>query len=321
MKIKTKRKWLLGIFAIFWIAVAIFGYQQLYGGKSNLKTITLGYLTADPVDIARQRGELVKKMKAKGYNVVFKKFQDGSAEMQALKSGSIDYARIGDTPPITVLAAGTNLVYVAAGTSRAKGTGILVPKGSSIKSIADLKGKRIAYTKSTSSHYLVLSALKKAGLSSDDVTWVNLDQSAASVAFSKGKVDAWATWDPMTATAQLDQGATLLTTGENGITSNRDYIVTTQTFADSHSALSKELIDYIEDDMQWANKHHTKLIDMLAKSLGLSKKVIKKMVDRHTYGIAAMDSTTIAEEQNVADLFYQEGLITEKVTVKDHIAK
>ncbi|KRN28648.1 ABC-type nitrate sulfonate bicarbonate transporter [Lactobacillus selangorensis] len=317
---RTVRKIGLFVFLLAWVAVAIYGYHEIHGSSSGLTTITIGYQTADPVDIARQRGDFAKKMKQKGYHVVFKKFQDGASEMQALKSGSIDYARIGDTPPVTALSSGTDLVYVASGSSKAKGSGILVKKGSGITSIKDLKGKRVAYTKSTSSHFLLLNALKKAGMSSSDIKWVNLDQSAASVAFNKGKVDAWVTWDPMTATAELDQNATLLETGENGVSSNRDYILATKSYAADHTDTSKLIINYLEDDMKWANNHHTKLITMLSKSLGLSKKVVKKMVERRTYAMGKMSTTAIKEEQEIADTFYAEGLIKKKVTIKNHVA-
>ena len=314
------RKFSLLALLIVWISVAYYGYQQVNGESTTLTTITLGYQKADPFDIARQRGVFAKKMKAKGYKIVWKQFQDGAAELQALKSGSIDYARLGDTPGIVNLAAGADFVYVAAGSTKSNGSGVLVKKTSSIKSIKDLKGKRVAYTKGTSSNYLLLSALKKAGMKSSDITWVNLDNSAASVAFNKGKVDAWATWDPMTSTAELTQDATLLVTGNNGISNNRDYVLSTSTFASNNKEVSSLLIEYLQDDMEWANQYHAKLIKMLSKSLNLSTKVVTRMVERRTYAMTAMNSTTIKEEQNVADLFYEEGLIKKKVDVKAAVA-
>ncbi len=100
-------------------------------------------------------------MKAKGYKVVFKEFQDGTALTTALKSGDIDYARVGDVPPVTAQANGLDFVYVAAGSDKVQGSGIEVKKTSGITSLADLKGKTIAYTKGTSSQYMLIQALKK----------------------------------------------------------------------------------------------------------------------------------------------------------------
>jgi len=315
-KQKKLKKVILSVVLIFWAVIAVYGFKQTDAGaaSSDLQTVTVGYQKGDPFDIAKQRGEFVKKMKTKGYKVVWKEFQDGNSLMQALKAGSINYARTGDTPPVSALSTGTKLTYVAAGASKAKGSGILVSKNSSISSIKELKGKKVAYTKGTSSQYMILAALKKAGLSADDITWVNMDQSSASVAFSKGKVDAWATWDPYTSQAEITQNAKLLTNGV-GITNNRDYILALQSYAKENTETSKYLIKYLEEDMQWANSNHDELITMMSDSLKVSKSVVKKMVERRTYGISAMNSTYAEEEQEIADLFYEDNLVENKVTI------
>ena len=308
-----KHLWFLVIGLIMWL----YGYTQTTTAASDLETVTIGYQKADPVDIARQHGELIKKMKAKGYQVVFKEFSDGAALMTALKSGAIDYARVGDTPPVTAKAAGTDIALIAAGATKEYGSGILVGKNSQITNLKQLKGKTIAYQKGTAAQYLIIQALKKAGLSTNDVKLVNMDQSSASVAFAKGSVDAWVTWDPYTATAQVNQGAKLLTNG-TGLAKNRDFLISTQNYAKTHTALSKLLTTYINDDMTWANNHHTQLIAMLSKTLKLSDAVIQKMVERRTYAMALVkaDSSIVDEENQIANTFYQEGVVTEKVDMK-----
>ncbi|MDS0490818.1 aliphatic sulfonate ABC transporter substrate-binding protein [Lacticaseibacillus paracasei] len=312
-----KHLWFLVIGLIMWLSVAVYGYTQTTTAASDLETVTIGYQKADPVDIARQHGELIKKMKAKGYQVVFKEFSDGAALMTALKSGAIDYARVGDTPPVTAKAAGTDIALIAAGATKEYGSGILVGKNSQITNLKQLKGKTIAYQKGTAVQYLIIQALKKAGLSTNDVKLVNMDQSSASVAFAKGSVDAWVTWDPYTATAQVNQGAKLLTNG-TGLAKNRDFLISTQNYAKTHTALSKLLTTYINDDMTWANNHHTQLIAMLSKTLKLSDAVIQKMVERRTYAMALVkaDSSIVDEENQIANTFYQEGVVTEKVDMK-----
>lgn len=312
-----KHLWFLVIGLIMWLSVAVYGYTQTTTAASDLETVTIGYQKADPVDIARQHGELIKKMKAKGYQVVFKEFSDGAALMTALKSGAIDYARVGDTPPVTAKAAGTDIALIAAGATKEYGSGILVGKNSQITNLKQLKGKTIAYQKVTAAQYLIIQALKKAGLSTNDVKLVNMDQSSASVAFAKGSVDAWVTWDPYTATAQVNQGAKLLTNG-TGLAKNRDFLISTQNYAKTHTALSKLMTTYINDDMTWANNHHTQLIAMLSKTLKLSDAVIQKMVERRTYAMALVkaDSSIVDEENQIANTFYQEGVVTEKVDMK-----
>ncbi|AMV61070.1 Alkanesulfonates-binding protein [Pediococcus damnosus] len=152
-------------------------------------------------------------------------------------------------------------------------------------------------------------------MSASDITWVNMDQSAANVAFSKGKVDAWATWDPYTSQAQVQQNAKLLTTGEGGISYNRDFIVAMASFAKNNTDASGYLTEYMSEDMNWANTHKTKLITMMMKSLNLSKAVVTKMVDRRSYSMGSMTTKIVKQQQKIADTFYSAGLLDKDVKV------
>ena len=124
-------------------------------------------------------------------------------------------------------------------------------------------------------------------------------------------------WDPYTATAQVNQGAKLLTNG-TGLAKNRDFLISTQNYAKTHIALSKLLTTYINDDMTWANNHHTQLIAMLSKTLKLSDAVIQKWLNaelmpwRSLKQIAALSM----KKNQIANTFYQEGVVTEKVDMK-----
>lgn len=311
---------LLLLALVAWLAVAVYGYTQTTTSTSSdgkkLTRVVVGYQKADPADISRQRGELAKKMKAKGYKVVFKEFQSGAALMTALKSGNIDYARLGDTPPVVNQASGLDLVYIGAGASKEYGTGVLVGKNSDITSIKQLKGKRIAYAKGTAAEFTIIQVLAKAGLTTKDVTLVNMDQGAASVAFAKGNVDAWVTWDPYTATAQVQQDAKLLTNAK-GLAMNRDFVVATRKYAKNHTKVSSLLIKYMGQDMTWATKHPTELIAMLSKTLKLSKKIMRLTVERRTFSMAPVTDAIVAEQQKIADVFYEQGIITKKIDIND----
>lgn len=310
----------LAVLLLAWVGGAYYGYRQVGTTDKSVQTVTIGYQKGDPVDLSRARGVLVDKMKAKGYKIVYKEFSDGSAEMQALAAGSIDYARTGDTPPVTAAASGTDIAYIAAGAKRSKGSAILVQKDSSIKTLADLKGKKIAYTQSTSSQYLLLMALQKAGLSKDDVTWVNMKQSDAAIAFAKNKVDAWVTWDPYTAQGEITQQAKILVNGV-GLSNNRDFILSTQSFAKKNSELNSYLVKYLAADMKWANQNTSTATKILAKTLGMKKTIIKKMMTRRDWTLTPVTNTIASEEQSIADTFYSNGLISKKIVTSDDVIK
>ncbi|MCP0887182.1 aliphatic sulfonate ABC transporter substrate-binding protein [Ligilactobacillus sp. WILCCON 0076] len=314
-KNSVRKIFILGL-VVLGVLVAFFGWKQTQDSTSkSLKKVIIGYQAGDEFDISKTRGEFVKKMKKAGYSVTFKEFQNGAAMMQALANGNIDYGRMGDSAPITSIAAGTKVTYVAAGGTKALGSGVVVKKDSGINSISDLKGKTIAYTKGTTSQYMIIKVLKKAGLTTSDVNLVNLDQSAASVAYAKGKVDAWANWDPAIAQAEVTENSKLLINGNQSKAYNRSVIVATTSFAKNNKSVTKAIIKYSNQDMQWANTHHKKLIAMMVKSLKLNKKVVTKMVNRRTYSMHAMTKARVAEFQEIADVFYENKIISKKVSV------
>ncbi|MDL5039926.1 sulfonate ABC transporter substrate-binding protein [Weizmannia coagulans] len=319
-KVKRKRPLVL-LLAFLLVAVsALAGCGSDSSSSSNRKTIRIGYQKGDPLHITKSLGELDKRLKEMGYKVEWKQFQDGSALIEALNAGSIDYGRTGDIPPITAQASGSKIVYVGAGHSKAKGSGILVPKNSSIKSISDLKGKKVAFSKGSSSHYLVVKALQKAGLSLKDITPVYLDPSEARIAFEKGNVDAWAVWDPYTASAQVNAGAKMLVSGE-GLTTDRDFIIASKSYAESHKKVTDAVLEETEKAMEWANNHHSELVNKLAGELKMDKKTVQTAVERRVYGFSKISDTILKEQQSIADLFYELKVVPKKVNVQDAVLK
>src|SRR4029077_17806141 len=88
----------------------------------------------------------------------------GPQRREGLNVGSIDFGTVGEAPPIFAQAAGANLVYVANEPAAPRAEAIVVPKGSALKSVAELKGKKVALNKGSNVHYLLVRAIEKAGL-------------------------------------------------------------------------------------------------------------------------------------------------------------
>ncbi|MGG1691266.1 sulfonate ABC transporter substrate-binding protein [Heyndrickxia ginsengihumi] len=308
---------------IFVTCLLVFGL--VLGGcssttKSDEKVVKIGYQKGDPLAIVKSLGELDLELKKQGYKVEWKQFQDGTALTEALNAGSIDFGRTGNTPPVFSQIAKVPFVYVAAGKSKSEGSGILVPKGSAITSLADLKGKKIAFSKGTSSHYLLLKALQKAGLTMKDIKPIDLSPGDARLAFQRGQVDAWVVWDPYTASTEINTGAILLANGK-GLTTDRDFFLASKKFAQNHKDVVQVIVKEISNGMDWANDHHKELIDMLAKDMKMNKKVIQRAVDRRIYGVDSLSTNIMNEQQDIADLFYNEKIVPEKINVMDNVMK
>ncbi len=137
--------------------------QRSSAQGARLKELKIGYQKNGILVIARQQATFENHFKKDGIDVKWVEFTAGPPMMEAMNAGSIDFGAVGDSPPIFAQAAGANIVY-AAGQPITNGQGILVQQNSPIKTLADLKGKRIAFTRGSSANNVVLVALEKAGL-------------------------------------------------------------------------------------------------------------------------------------------------------------
>lgn len=144
--------------------------------------------------IGYQKGS-VSMVLAKSHQLLEKRYPDtkfswiefpaGPQMLEALNVGSIDLGSTGDIPPIFAQAAGADLVYVGVEPPKPKAEVILVPENSPIKTVADLKGHKVAFQKGSSSHNLLLRALQQAGLTFKDIQPVYLTPADAARRSSK----------------------------------------------------------------------------------------------------------------------------------------
>lgn len=205
---------------------------------------------------------------------------------------------------------------MAAGFSKFKGSGVLVPKGSDIQTLSDLKGKTVGFAKGSSSHYLLVKALEKGGLSYGDITPAFLQPGDARVAFEQGNIDAWVVWDPFAADTELHSDAMMLVNGE-GLTTDRDFFISNKEFAKNHKDILDILIEEVQASSDWANTHHDELVTMLAPLLKIDEESIRKAVERRLYGVDPLTTEIMEEQQQKADTFYELEIIPKKINVQE----
>ena len=151
----------------------------------------VGWQKAFPIQVLTRRQQVIElRLKSLGVETVrWVEFQAGPPLLEALGAAAVDLGVVGDTPPIFAQAGGANLVYVAA-TPNAS-IAILVPKASAITTVADLKGKKVAFTKGSGAQNVTIKALAQAGLTTRDIEPVYLSPADATAAFVGATVDAW----------------------------------------------------------------------------------------------------------------------------------
>jgi sulfonate transport system substrate-binding protein len=210
-------------------AVAALALTTLTPVQAQDKVVRIGFQKYGKLVLLKSKGSLEPKLKELGYTVTWTEFPAGPQLLEALNVGAIDFGNTGEAPPIFAQAAGAPIQYVAYEPPAPKGEAILVPKDSPLKTVADLKGKKVALNKGSNVHYLLVKALEKAGVKYSEITPVFLAPADARAAFEKGAVDAWVIWDPFQAAAEVATQARTLADG-TGTVSNYQFYFSSQKF-------------------------------------------------------------------------------------------
>ena len=270
------------------------------------------------LSIIKARGTLEKRLAPLGVKVTWTEFNAGPVQLEALNVGSIDFGDVGEAPPIFAQAAGAPLVYAGATVPRPALEAVIVPSGSAIRSVADLKGKRVAYNKGSNVHYFLVRALEDAGLKYTDVQTVFLPPADARAAFERGSVDAWVIWDPYQAAAEQQLHARTLRDA-SGIADNHQFYLATKPYAEQHPKVIETLVDEVRTIGEWAKAHPEDVTKQVAPLLGLSPEITLTAVKRQGYGAQFLTPEVVNAQQKIADSFYQLKLIPKPLVVKDVI--
>ena len=278
--------------------------------------VRIGYQKYGTLTLLKGRGTLEKRLAEQGVGVKWTEFPAGPVLLEGLNVGSIDFGTVGEAPPIFAQAAGANLVYVGNEPASPASEAIVVPKGSGLRTLADLKGKKIALNKGSNVHYLLLKALEKAGVAYADIQPVFLPPADARAAFERGSVDAWAIWDPFLAAAEKQLGARVLADGK-GLVANYQFYLASRTYAEKHPDILRIVLDEVARVDDWGRNNPDEVATILSAQTGLSKEVVALAASRYAYGVKPVSVDVIASQQRVADAFSSLKLIPKPIIVKD----
>jgi sulfonate transport system substrate-binding protein len=252
------------------------------------------------------------------YKVTFARFTYGPPLVQAAASGDIDLGVVGDVPPITGAAKeyGFSVVGVAHYiNTNIAAEDIIVPKGSVIRTLSQLKGKKIAVPQGSSAHGLLLLALKSAGLAPSDVQIDFLSPAAGATAFASGKVDAWSIWNPQAALA-VKQGAQIVAKGLPPIDQTTNYYVApNRDLSGPRRAAFTDLFQRLAAEYAWADKHPGQFAQALSQEDTISLADATAVVPASEFYVAPVTPADIKAEQALADAFLQAGQITAAVSI------
>lgn len=263
-----------------------------------------------------KRGTLEKALEPLGFKVSWDEYLAGPQQLEALNAGSLDLASTAESPPVFSQAAGAPLVYLATTPINGKLVSLLVPTASTVKSIEDLKGKRIAFQKASIGHYLTVKALQKEGLKLTDVESVFLPPPDANAAFAAGSVDAWFIWEPFVTRNVNKKVGRVLLDGGNGLRDTTNFYSTRREFLEKHPEVLKVFFEELEKTETWAKENPKEITELLAPVTQLDVASLQTIYDKTEWGVRPITPTIISKQQDVADLWFSLNLIPKKVDVK-----
>lgn len=284
------------------------------------KVVRVGVQKYGTLIILRERRELERVLQPLGWTVSWHEFPGGPQLLEALTAGALDFGTTGEAPPIFAQAAGSPLLYVGFEPPSPVGEAILVPKDSAIRTLADLRGRTVALNKGSNVHYLLVQALASAGLKPADIRPAYLAPADARAAFERGAVDAWAIWDPFLSAAQEATGARTLADGQ-GLAPNRQFFLAARGFAEAQPDLLGVINAQIDAIDRWAEANQAETTRLLAASMGLPEPVVARAVGRMGYGVGPLTPEVAADQQRIADTFYDLKLIPQRLDVAGAVWK
>jgi sulfonate transport system substrate-binding protein len=309
----TRRAFLAGVGAsLATAALPVFA-------DTRAKELRIGYQkAASTLVLLKSHQTLEKRLAPQGVTVKWTEFPAGPQLLEGLNVGAIDFGYVGEAPPVIAQAAGANFVYTAYEVPTPHAEGILVRQDAPIRSIADLKGRKIALNKGSDVHWFLVAALQKAGVKYTDVQTIFLPPADARAAFERGAIDAWAIWDPFLEAAKRQSDARLLADG-SGIVSHHQFFLSARPYAQQNGDVLASVLDEVGKEGEWVRGHYAEAAAQLAPIQGLDAGVIEAGLRHYAHVYKPVDAGVLAEQQRIADTFTELRIIPTKIVTKDAV--
>jgi sulfonate transport system substrate-binding protein len=304
-----------------WIAALLATAVLAAGQAGATEALRIGYQKGGGLlTLLKTQGTLEKQLAPQGYEVKWIEFPAGPQMLEALNAGSLDIATTGAPPPIFAQAAGVDLVYIGAEPGAGASEALFVPNHSPVRTVAQLKGKRVALQKGSGSHFLLVAALQRAGLKLSDIVPVYMTPADARAAFIGGSIDAWVVWDPYLASAQDTLDVRVLA-DYRGLPEVNGFYEASRAFVVKSPKIVSQVMAQVARTCAWSGAHQAEIGKTIAGQTGLSPKLVNVWQSRIRCDTKPVSPEVVANQQKVADLFFDLKLIPRRIDVSKNVWK
>lgn len=268
--------------------------------------------------VIKEKGWLAESFKAHNATVEWSEFQSGPPLLESLAANRVDISLLGDGAALQGQSAGLPFVNVGLISNGARLNSILVPANSAVRRVEDLKGKRIALAKGTTSHVYLLKVLAKYGLTEQDLEIVNLQFTDALPAFTTGKVDAWVAIDPFTTQLTRQKTAVIVAGPEQGILAPVALIARTD-FAKEHPELVTEFLRVYKEAIVWQNEHPDEVAQMFSDQKKIPVDILKEVFSNQSAELTPITQDAIATQQASAEILEASGFLKKPIQYEKYV--
>jgi sulfonate transport system substrate-binding protein len=275
--------------------------------QQKISEIKIDWATYNPVSVAlKNAGLLEKEFEKDGIKIQWVQSLGSNKALEFLNASSLDFGSTAGAAALVGKINGNPIksIYVY---SRPEWASLVTREETGIKTVADLKGKRVAATRGTDPHIFLIRALQEAGLSEKDVTVVLLQHGDGKAALLRGDVDAWAGLDPLTASAEIENGAKIFY--RNKEANSWGVLNVREAFAAENPDVVKRVLAVYEQAREWAVAHPAELKAQLVAATKLPDAVIERQLKERT----ELTYSKIGQQQK--DAILAAGLALQKAEV------
>ncbi|WP_050183471.1 aliphatic sulfonate ABC transporter substrate-binding protein [Domibacillus robiginosus] len=308
------KKWLFLIISSLLLAAC----SAKTSGEQELKEINIGIQQSlSPLWIAKEKSWFEEVFEKEGIKVKWTEFQSGPPQFEGLAAGKLDFSQVGNSPVIGGQAADVPFKEIALSQDGLKANAILVKKESSVQSIEDLKGKKVAVAKGSSGFDFLHKALKEAGVSPDDVEIIQLQPDEAMPAFENGAVDAWSIWEPFVSLQTIQNDAEILANGETLHLYSPSFTLARSGFAEEHPEEVERFLDVYNKTVDWQKANKEEAISIYSEIKELDKDVVESVLNNTEPLNEPITEEIIKAQQETADFQYDLGVIDKEIDVSE----
>ena len=293
-------------------------YSAAVKKVSRDRELRIGFQRFGNLGILKARQSLEQAFASRGVSVLWSEFPAGPQLLHALACDEIDFGTTGEAPPVFAQATNSELVYVAWEPPAPQSVAMVVPQHSDIRTLSDLRGKRIALNKGSNVHWLLLHILEEAGLALNDVKVVYIPPKYPLTASDYLAVDAWMMWDPLLSDAEYSGELRVVASGE-GRVNNHQFYLSRRDYASRNSDIMQRLLAELTQTGQFIDQHRQEAVGLLSAELGLNAASLARALARRSHRPRPMDLNVIRAQQSIADRFYALGLIHKPVSVREAV--